>query len=56
MPKASDIKIGLLNGADCANSLEPQEVVSTRDGGPFAYRSPLGLESIQKIYLERTYN
>ena len=35
VPKVSDIEIGLLIGANCAKALEPQEVISIKDGGPF---------------------
>ena len=40
MPKASDIEIGLLIGSNCAKTLEPQEVIPSKDGGPFGYKSP----------------
>ena len=42
VPRKSDIEIGLLIGANCAKALEPQEVIPSKDGGPFAFRSPLG--------------
>ena len=42
LPRKSDIEIGLLIGANCAKSLEPQEVIPSKDEGPFAFRSPLG--------------
>ena len=38
--KASDIEIGLLIGLNCAKTLEPQEVIPSKDGGPFGYKSP----------------
>ena len=38
----SNIEIGLLIGANCAKALEPQEVIPSKNGGPFAYKSPLG--------------
>ena len=41
VPKASDIEIGLLTQANCAKALEPQEVIPSKDGGPFACKSPL---------------
>ena len=41
-PKVSDIEIGLLTGANCPKALEPEEVIPSKDEGPFAYRSPLG--------------
>ena len=42
VPRKSDTEIGLLIGANCAKALEPQQVISSKDGGPFAFRSPLG--------------
>ena len=42
VPRKSDIEIGLLIGANCTKALELQEVVPNKDGGPFAFRSPLG--------------
>ena len=42
VPRKSDIEIGLLIGANCAKALEPQEVIPSKGGGPFAFRSPLG--------------
>ena len=41
VPKASDIEIRLLTEANCAKALERQEVIPSKDGGPFAYKSPL---------------
>ena len=41
VPKASDIEIGLLTEANCAKALEPQEVIPSKDGRPFACKSPL---------------
>ena len=35
VPKVSDIEIGLLFGANCAKALEPQEVIPSKDEGPF---------------------
>ena len=32
-------EIGLLIGANSAKALEPQEVIPSKDGGPFAFRS-----------------
>ena len=29
-------------GENCAKALEPQEVILSKDGGPFAFRFPLG--------------
>ena len=42
LPHAADIEIGLLIGADCAKTLEPQEVIPSKNGGPFAFRTTLG--------------
>ena len=42
VPRKSDTEIGLLTGASCAKALELQEVIPSKDGGPFAFRSPLG--------------
>ena len=33
VPKASNIEIGLLIGANCAKALEPQQVIPSKDGG-----------------------
>ena len=41
-PRKSDIEIGLLIGAKCAKALEPQEIIPSKNGGPFTFRSPLG--------------
>ena len=35
------MEIGLLIGANCSKALEP-EVLPSKDGGPFAFRTPLG--------------
>ena len=42
VPKAFDLEIGLLIGANCAKASEPQELIPRKDGGPFAYKSSLG--------------
>ena len=42
VPRKSDIEIGLLIGANGAKALEPEEVIPSKDGGPFAFRYPLG--------------
>ena len=42
VPRKSDIETGLLIGVNCTKALEPQEVIPSKDGGPFAFRSPLG--------------
>ena len=41
VPKASHIEIGLLTEANCAKALETQEVIPSKDGRPFACKSPL---------------
>ena len=41
VPKAFDIEIGLLIEANCAKALEPQEVIPSKDGGPFVCKSRL---------------
>ena len=42
LPTESNMKIGLLIGANCARALEPAEVLPSQDGGPFAYKTFLG--------------
>ena len=43
MPKYNkDIPLGLLIGGDCPKALEPQQVLPSHDGGPYAFRSLLG--------------
>ena len=42
LPKETNTEIGLLIGANCLKALEPEEVLPTKDGGPFAFRTPLG--------------
>ena len=39
-PRKSGIEIGLLIGGNCAKALEPQEVITSKDAAPFAFRSP----------------
>ena len=41
LPYAADIGIGLLIGVDCAKALEPQEVIPSKNGGPFPFRTTL---------------
>ena len=36
------IKVGLLIGANCMKALEPLKVISSVDGGPYAYQTRLG--------------
>ena len=42
VPRKSDIDIGLLIGENCTKSLELHEIVPSKDGGAFAFNSPLG--------------
>ena len=42
LPHAVDLGIGLLIGADCAKALEPQEVIPSKNGGPFTFKRTLG--------------
>ena len=43
LPKSvRDFKIGVLIGGNCPKALEPISVISSRDGGPFAFESRLG--------------
>ena len=42
MPKASNIEIGLIIGANCTKALETEEVIPSKDGGQFACKSLLG--------------
>ena len=37
-----NIDVGMLIGANCMKALEPMEIISSRDGGPYAYRTKLG--------------
>ena len=41
VPKSSNIEIGLLVEANCTMALEPQEVIPSKGGSPFAYKFPL---------------
>ena len=36
------VEIGLLIGVNCLKTLEPEEVLPSKDGGSFAFRTPLG--------------
>ena len=42
LPHTANIEIGLLIGGDCAKALEPQEVIQSKNGGPFAFSTTLG--------------
>ena len=37
-----NIEIGILIGGNCPLALEPNEVIPSKDGGPYAYRTKLG--------------
>lgn len=37
-----DVRIGLLIGANCPRALEPEKVIPSQNGGPYAFRSQLG--------------
>ena len=37
-----EIKIGILIGGNCPLALEPIQVISSKDGGPYAYKTKLG--------------
>ena len=36
-----NIEVGMLIGANCMKVLEPMEIISSRNGGPYAYRTKL---------------
>ena len=36
------MKVELLIGANCPRALEPVQVISSRDGGPYAMKTVLG--------------
>ena len=38
----SDISVGLLIGANCTKALEPIEILQSRNGGPYAFKTWLG--------------
>ena len=37
-----NIDVGMLIGANCMKAFEPMELISSRNGGPYAYRTKLG--------------
>ena len=37
-----NIEVGMLIGANCMKALEPMEIISSRNGGPYTYRTKLG--------------
>ena len=41
LPHVADIEIGLLISSDCAKALDPQEVIPSKNDGPFAFRTTL---------------
>ena len=42
IPKIKDIPLGLLIGRNCKKALEPVQLISSREDGPYAKRSRLG--------------
>ena len=38
----TEISMGFLIGANCAEALEPKEVISSRESGPYAVKTILG--------------
>ena len=36
-----NIEVGMLSGANCMKALKPMEIVSSRNDGPYAYRTKL---------------
>ena len=40
--QVDNIEVGILVGANCMKALEPMEIISSRNGGPYAYRTKLG--------------
>ena len=40
--QGKDISIGLLNSGNCSKALKPLEVIPSKDGGPYAFRTLLG--------------
>ena len=38
----TDISVGLLIGVNCGEALEPKEVISSRENGPYAVRTIIG--------------
>ena len=39
---SGDISVGLLIGANCTKALEPIEILQSRNGGPYAFKTRLG--------------
>ena len=40
--QSSDVEIGLLIGANCSKALEPNKIIPSRNGKPYAFRTILG--------------
>ena len=40
--QSSDVEIGLLIGANCSKALEPNKIIPSRNGGPYAFKTILG--------------
>ena len=43
-------EIGLLIGVNCLKTLEPEEVLPSKDGGSFAFRTPLGWCTVELLH------
>ena len=41
LPTETNMEIGWFIGANCLKALEPEEVLPSKDSGPFAFRTPL---------------
>ena len=41
LPTVTNMEIGLLTGANCSKALEREEKLPSKDGGPFAFGTPL---------------
>ena len=40
--QSSDVTVGLLVGANCSKALEPNKIIPSQGGGPYAFRTILG--------------
>ena len=47
--QGDDVKVELLIGANCPRALEPVQVISSRDGGPYAMKTVLGWCTVELI-------
>ena len=48
-----NIDVGMLIGANCMKAFEPMELISSRNGGPYAYRTKLGWCIVGQITTRR---